>query len=131
MDFIRKLLTPNPKKRITIEQIKKHPFYFQGIEILKERRIEYDEEENHLQALRRLEGLGLIREHLRKGTYNNITTSYYLILNKIKYEKYLEIIDKRKVIINESDYAEEICGTESPVTGYTERKEDIEFLMFK
>ena len=126
---------PNPKKRITIEQIKKHSFYIQGLEILKERRIEYDEEEIHLQALEILEGLGLnkdiIREHLKKGNYNHITTSYYLILNKIKYEKYIEITDKRKVIINESDYAEEICGTESPVTGYTERKEDLEFQMFK
>jgi len=126
---------PNPKKRITIEQIKKHSFYIQGLEILKERRIVYDDEEIHLQAIQSLEGLGLnkeiIRENLKKGTYNHITTSYYLILNKIKYEKYIEITDKRKVIINESDYAEEICGTESPVTGYTERKEDLEFQMFK
>lgn len=83
----------------------------------------------------RLEGLGLskelIREHLKKGSYNQITTSYYLILNKIKYEKYMDILAKRKVNEEESHYAEEICGTESPITGYTERKEDMDLQLFK
>ena len=36
-----------------------------------------------------------IIKNLEMNMFNHITTSYHLILNRIKYEKYLEIMQKR------------------------------------
>ena len=42
VDLLKKIIVPNPKKRITINEIKKHPFYLQGKELFdKEFTIQY------------------------------------------------------------------------------------------
>ena len=35
LDLMKKIITPDPKKRITLEQIKHHPFYLKGKELFK------------------------------------------------------------------------------------------------
>jgi len=44
---IKKILVPNPSKRITIPEIKKHPFYLKGKEIFDNNFTIYQETENN------------------------------------------------------------------------------------
>ena len=46
-DLIKKILVPNPSKRITIPEIKKHPFYLKGKEIFDNNFTIYQETENN------------------------------------------------------------------------------------
>ena len=46
-DLIKKILVPNPNKRITIPEIKKHPFYLKGKEIFDNNFTVYQETENN------------------------------------------------------------------------------------
>ena len=50
IDLLKKIIVPNPKKRITINEIKKHPFYLKGKELFdREFTIQYlsDEQNNN------------------------------------------------------------------------------------
>ncbi len=37
LDLMKKIITPDPKKRITLEQIKKHPFYLKGKDLFNKK----------------------------------------------------------------------------------------------
>ena len=48
VDLLKKIIVPNPRKRITINEIKKHPFYLQGKELFdKEFTIQYLTDDNN------------------------------------------------------------------------------------
>ena len=47
-DLIKKILVPEPEKRITIPEIKMHPFYLKGKEIFDSAFIVYQEEQNDI-----------------------------------------------------------------------------------
>ena len=47
MDLLKRIIVPNPKKRITINEIKKHPFYLKGKKLFdQEFTIQYFSDDN-------------------------------------------------------------------------------------
>ena len=118
-DLIRRILEVNPKKRIKINEIKEHPWFnmvnrifnmHDGIDI-KKTVIPLDEE-----IIEKMYKIGFnkmqVRDTILRNLYNNISTTYYLLLGqKIRenqesiadlfsysYERYME--DKKNNISN-------------------------------
>ena len=49
LDLMKKIITPDPKKRITLEQIKQHPFYLKGKDLFNKRYPELINEINKIE----------------------------------------------------------------------------------
>jgi 5'-AMP-activated protein kinase catalytic alpha subunit len=87
-DFIKRVLTVDPNKRIRIEEMKKHPWwrkyadnhYPEGL-IVGYHKIPIEQA-----ILREVKALGydadLTEKSLETNLHNNLTTTYYLILKK-------------------------------------------------
>lgn len=88
-NLIKKILEVNPKKRITIEQIKQHPWFnminrifnmHEGID-MKKTVIPIDEE-----IIEQMNKIGFnkmqVRDNILRNLHNNISTTYYLLLGK-------------------------------------------------
>ena len=138
IDLIRRLLNPNPLKRITINDVKHHNFYLQGLSLLNLMKIEHNDMEINDLVMTKLAELGysssVVDENLKKSLFNQITTCYYLTLNKIKYEKYLVIIKNRlnKVHeINNNETVNKRHDTEAFETKNTQTLDEIETLLHK
>ena len=100
-DFIRKILTVNPEKRIKINDLKNHPFFnfdqitlCKGIligiddiyidyDLVKEIKLNYFFDNDKVTE-------ECICEYILKNYHNNITATYYLLLKKKENEKKIE-----------------------------------------
>lgn len=90
-DLIRKVLTTDPNKRYTIQQIRNHPWFTQIPPIINEglfihlHHIPVDE-----RILDKMESYGYnkseAREMLRSNRHNNVTTTYYLLMRSVFYK---------------------------------------------
>lgn len=85
-DMIRRLLTVNPKKRISIEEIKNHSFYQQGdLQIIRDKKL-YNKEKINEKIINKMESIGFNKEVIMKNIemnrHNNVTTTYFLLFKK-------------------------------------------------
>lgn len=107
-DLIRKILTTDPQKRISINQIQRHPWFnltnpkltiSQGL-LMNQYVIPIDEELVDKMALMGYEKKE-IRANVLSNKHNHITTSYYLLLRKMIQENKPSIADlKSKEFVN-------------------------------
>ena len=89
-DMLKKLLTPDPKKRIKIQDIKKHPFYNLCGNVLKSNHPGLDITKYVIpveeSVLKIMMDMGYpeyrVREDVIRNMHNNCTTTYYLLLRK-------------------------------------------------
>ena len=117
LDLINKILTPNPKKRISIENILEHPFMDYGKKIYNTviKPDNFTQEELIIDYMKNELGFNnknnIIEKYIHSNRHNNITTTYYLLkqkyidgrLNysfKAKLMKKISKIDCTKSIIN-------------------------------
>jgi serine/threonine protein kinase len=109
-DLIKKILTTDPTKRITIQGIKKHPWFNQinqstninkGL-LLKEVIIPIDEGViNEMQVKYGFKNKKEIRECILSNRHNDITTIYYLIARKKVKTGYKSVVNlKSKLFLN-------------------------------
>lgn len=85
-DLIKKLLTVNPEKRITFEEIKQHPFLKIGNNVINKSSFGlYLNKVDNL-VVKKMVELGYNKDKVIKevesNNHNNITTTYELLLNK-------------------------------------------------
>ena len=111
LDLMKKIITPDPKKRITLEQIKQHPFYLKGKGLFKKKfpkiisEVKNDEDNNkpikeiiinNVTPIVKTNILKNIKEN--KGKINNIDNNlcYPLNINEINnlYKSYQTEITK-------------------------------------
>ena len=88
-DLIVRMLTVDTKKRIKLEEIKNHEFYMNGeAQIKKENQNLADMEKVEEYVIELIKEMGITRDevlkNLRENNYNNITTTFYLLVNKYK-----------------------------------------------
>lgn len=98
-DLIRSILTTDPNKRISISQIKKHPWFNLNVAVLNEgllvtkHQIPVDEE-----IIKKLDAYGIKKDEaiqcLLANRHNHITTTYYLILKQLVKNGQTSISDK-------------------------------------
>lgn len=115
-DLIKKILKVNPKKRIKLDEIMKHPFLKTGMEWYKDifREVfsqkfkdEVEIEVNNNIVNKMIDEMGYSNENnniinnIQANKHNNITTTYYLLLNKLNQTRIKEE-NKRSII--ENDY---------------------------
>ena len=116
-DLITKILKVNPKKRIKLEEIMKHPFLKNGMEWynnifseyfsktvgVDEREIEINNEivEKMVNEMGYSNANNNIVNNILNNKHNNITTTYYLLLNKLNQTRINEE-KKRSIIENDS-----------------------------
>ena len=109
-DLIKKILTTDPTKRITIQGIKKHPWFNQinqstninkGL-LLKEVIIPIDEGViSEMQVKYGFKNKKEIRECILRNRHNDITTIYYLIARKKVKTGYKSVVNlKSKLFLN-------------------------------
>ena len=94
LDMINRILTTNPEKRITIEEIKEHSFYKIGYKYLKKKEINIDNNLLMKQTIEKMVNMNFSKENIFKNInenhHNNITTTFYLIFNSLKHEHYFK-----------------------------------------
>ena len=116
-DLITKILKVNPKKRIKLEEIMKHPFLKNGMEWynnifseyfsktvgVDEREIEINNEivEKMVNEMGYSNANNNIVNNILNNKHNNITTTYNLLLNKLNQTRINEE-KKRSIIENDS-----------------------------
>jgi 5'-AMP-activated protein kinase catalytic alpha subunit len=92
LDIMHKILTTNPDKRITLEEIKKHEFYLLGMKTLHKKEIQIDKQRLAGQAIEKMRGLGFsksdILDNLADNNHNSITATFYLIFNRMKNDQF-------------------------------------------
>ena len=117
-DCLRKILTPNPKKRIRIEELKKHPFFLLGektpllkgilvgvedipieYDIVQKMKIIYFKDDEKISE-------EFICDNIAKNNHNNITAIYYLLLRKQDEELYNKcqspLVNNQNIITEDS-----------------------------
>ena len=88
LDLINKILTPNPKKRISIENILEHPFMDYGKKIYNTviKPDNFTQEELIIDYMKNELGFNnknnIIEKYIHSNRHNNITTTYYLLKQK-------------------------------------------------
>ena len=109
-DLINKMLVLNPKKRITLEEIKKHPFLSYGLIWYKEHflkifpKYELKSENINMDILENMQRYGVeeskekIITDILNNKHNKITTIYYLLVEK--YGLDWKYIDEDKCKLN-------------------------------
>ena len=119
-DILKRILTTNPKRRITLEELKNHPFFLIGertpmlkglligvenipvdMEIINEIKKKYFDDKDSIDE-------EYISSLIQKNAHNNITTIYYL-LNKEKVENIFNRngLNKGKIIEKEKENKKE------------------------
>jgi hypothetical protein len=92
--MINRLLTTNPEKRITLEEIKEHSFYKIGYKYLKKRELNFDNNMLTKLTLEKMIGMNFsksnIFKNLNENHHNNVTSTFHLIFNSMKYEHYFK-----------------------------------------
>lgn len=92
--MINRLLTTNPDKRITLEEIKDHSFYKIGYKYLKKREVNIDNNMLTKYTLEKMIGMNFskssIFKNLNENHHNNVTATFHLIFNSLKYEYYFK-----------------------------------------
>lgn len=92
--MIKRLLTTNPEKRITLDEIKEHSFYKIGYKYLKKKEINFDNNMLTKHTLEKMVNLNFskstIFRNLNENHHNNITATFHLIFNNLKYEYYFK-----------------------------------------
>ena len=89
-DLIRKILETDPRKRFTIDDIRRHAWYQQIPEAAIPREVISDDEKLgiHLEILNTLESKGLskdtVMDALKNHAFNATTANYYLLEQKIR-----------------------------------------------
>ena len=117
-DLLSKILDINPRTRYNINDIKKHPWY--SLITINEK----DEDINNVTAnsfvLSKIREYGIepevAKKYVEENKHNNITTTYYLLMQKMKKEiknKFNSLSAIRKVF-NGSFDASEDTNTEDP-----------------
>ena len=111
-DLIYKILTPSPKKRITIDEIKKHPFFLLGekVPLLKgiiigidDINVDYDVVKEMINKFSsgsykiNLSELEIIL-NIKQNMKNEITTIYYLLLKDKKEKCFLKDNDNNSLM---------------------------------
>lgn len=98
-DLIQKILVTDPRNRISLDSIKKHPFLKKAFNLYKVE--EHIAEKNNIcepviefMTHSKSKGIGgwkrdEIISHLKHNSHNEITTSYYLLFNKYKFNNNL------------------------------------------
>lgn len=85
-DLIKKILVPDPEKRITIPEIKNHPFYLKGKEIFYNTFIVYqedqDENSNFSEEIYNIDSNGLKE---KKNLYNQFKSKSEILLLNFSY----------------------------------------------
>ena len=113
-DLIYKILTPSPKKRITIEEIKKHPFFLMGgnVPLLKGIIIGVDDIEVDYDVVKKMKNkfksgnykISLsefeIILNIKQNMKNEITTIYYLMLKDKKEKNFGKDSDNNNNLTN-------------------------------
>lgn len=104
-DLLNRLLTVNPKKRITIEEIKKHKwfeFYKGYVGIQKGIIIDYHEIPIDNVVVESVEGFGFDKEviiqSVKANRHNKVTTLYYLLLKKLVENGHVSMADISSVM---------------------------------
>lgn len=91
LDMILKILTPNPKKRITLEEIKEHEYYQLGMRLLSKNKKIIDEDKIKIQTINRLKEIGIkendLLKYLEKNENNSTTANYYIMKKKLTFEE--------------------------------------------
>lgn len=87
-DMIKRLLTVNPKKRISIEEIKQHSFFKLSMNMINKNILGLYLKKVDNYILERMGEIGFNKNQVIKevesNNHNNITTTYELLLNKYK-----------------------------------------------
>lgn len=85
-DLIKKLLTVNPEKRITFDEIKQHPFLKIGNSVINKNSFGLYLNKIDNFVIKKMMELGYSKDKVIKevesSNHNNITTTYELLLNK-------------------------------------------------
>lgn len=115
--MINRLLTTNPEKRITLEEIKEHSFYKIGYKYLKKREINIDNNMLTKQTLDKMIGMNFskssIFKNLNENHHNNVTATFHLIFNNLKYEHYFKNASNT-IKDNYNSYSRKIIITTRP-----------------
>ena len=94
------------------DEIKKHKFYIAGKELLKKKEKEIDRYLISNLVLEHMTKMGFLRnevvENLTENYHNNITTTFYLLYNKLKKDKSIKDI---KYVINKAGSLSKISFT--------------------
>ena len=111
-DFLRKILTPNPNKRIKIEEIKNHPFFLFGEKtpLLKGILVGIEDmpiDENIVKMIKKIYFKDIkeidenaIINNVKKNHHNNITVIYYLMIKKNQQNENILNNNNNKIIDN-------------------------------
>lgn len=89
-DLIKKILTVNPSKRISLEEIKSHSFLKAGFKLFKKEENFQSAEKNKISevVVEKMIDLGFDRTdifyNIEHRKHNNVTTTYELLLSKCK-----------------------------------------------
>ena len=95
-DFLRKILTPNPNKRIRIEELKKHPFFLIGEKtpLLKGILVGIEDIPVDEDIIKKMKNIFFIDNekvdekfiinNIKANHHNNITSIYYLMIKNSK-----------------------------------------------
>ena len=122
-DILRKILTTNPKRRISLQELKKHPFFLLGErtpmlkglligvenipvdkEIINEMKKNYFEDKDTIDE-------DYISSMIQKNSHNNITTIYYLLYK----EKVENLFNKNTLTKKNSDKEKEKKNDENNI----------------
>jgi 5'-AMP-activated protein kinase catalytic alpha subunit len=87
-NFIKKLLTVNPQKRIKLEEIKEHEYYKFGEKLMNKEKVAYNKEGLKRKIFEKMKKLGFSKQeillNLEKNKHNSITTTYHLLKKRYK-----------------------------------------------
>ena len=120
VDLLKKIIVPNPKKRITINEIKKHPFYLQGKELFdKEFTIQYltDDVNNNDNNTKEKEKDDKSKNENNKKDNNNIDnkTESNKNITEDKKERLSDINLENKENYNSSNFADNCINANNNV----------------
>jgi len=115
-DLIRKILQPEPSKRITLEEILKHPFLTFGNKKYKEKiRMDINKQDKLIiDYMTNIMGISnkndIIRENINNNRHNHLTTIFYLLKKKYNEGRFdynklnkiinIEVENNNKILMN-------------------------------
>ena len=103
-DLIRKILQPEPSKRITLEEILEHPFLAYGNKKYKEKiRMDINKQDkliiDYMTNILGISNEKDIRKNINDNRHNNITTIFYLLKKKYNEGRfdYTKLVDNNDI----------------------------------
>ena len=103
-DLIRKILQPEPSKRITLEEILEHPFLAYGNKKYKEKiRMDINKQDkliiDYMTSTLGISNEKDIRKNINDNRHNNITTIFYLLKKKYNEGRfdYTKLVDNNDI----------------------------------